>query len=49
MTHATNQFRSLDTLVDRLDRTMFKVNETPQGLGRGKGGQIGGGFIGGIN
>jgi hypothetical protein len=34
-THATNQCRALDALVDRLDRTSFRVNETPLKLGRG--------------
>jgi hypothetical protein len=34
-THATNKCRSLDALADILDQTSFRVNETPQGLGRG--------------
>jgi hypothetical protein len=37
----------LDALADRLDRTSFRVNETPQGLGRGRGGGDGGDFRGG--
>jgi hypothetical protein len=45
--HATNQCRALDALADRLDRTSFRVNETPQGLGRGRGGGAGGDFRGG--
>jgi hypothetical protein len=48
-THATNQCKELDTLVDILDWTTFRVNETPQGLGRGQGGGDGGGFRGGRN
>ena len=32
MTHATNQCRALGTLAERLDWTMFRVNETPQDL-----------------
>ena len=46
-TLATNHCRELDALADRLDRITFKVNETPQGLGRGRGGGAGGDFIGG--
>jgi hypothetical protein len=34
-THTTNQCRALDALADRLDRTTFRVNENPQGPGRG--------------
>jgi hypothetical protein len=49
MTHATNQCRALDVLADRLDRTTFRINETPQGPGRGQGGGVGGGFRGGRN
>jgi hypothetical protein len=37
-THTTNQCRALDPLAYRLDRTKFKVNENPQGPGRGRGG-----------
>jgi hypothetical protein len=48
-THATNQCRALDMLDDRLDQKTFKINETPQGLGRGHGGGVGGGLIGGRN
>jgi hypothetical protein len=32
--HATNQCRELDVLVDRLDQTAFRVNETTQGPGK---------------
>jgi hypothetical protein len=46
-THDTNQCRALDALVDRLDRTSFRVNKTPQGLGRGCGGGARGDFKGG--
>jgi hypothetical protein len=46
-THTTNQCRALDALTDRLDRTTFRVNETPQGPGRGRGGGAGGDFRGG--
>jgi hypothetical protein len=46
-THTTNQCRVLDALADRLDRTTFRVNETPQGPGRGRGGGAGGDFRGG--
>jgi hypothetical protein len=28
-TQATNKFRALDALADKLDRTSFRVNETP--------------------
>jgi hypothetical protein len=45
--HATNQCRVLDAVADRIDRTSFKVNETPQGLGRGHGGGVRGYFRGG--
>jgi hypothetical protein len=45
MTYDTNQCRVLGALADRLDRTTFRVNETPQGLGRGQGGGVVGGFI----
>jgi hypothetical protein len=38
----------LDALADRLDQTSFRVNETPQGMGRGQGGGDGGEFRGGI-
>jgi hypothetical protein len=48
-THATNQCRGLDALANRLDQTTFKINETPQGLGRGHGREFGGGFRGGRN
>jgi hypothetical protein len=48
-THATNQCRALDVLVDRLDQTTFRINETPQGPGRGQGGGGRGGFRGGRN
>jgi hypothetical protein len=34
-------------LRTRLDRTSFRVNETPQGPGRGRGGGAGGDFRGG--
>jgi hypothetical protein len=47
--HATNQCRALDVLVDRLDQTAFRVNETPQGPRRGPGSGGGGGFRGGRN
>jgi hypothetical protein len=43
-THTTNQCIALDALADRLDRTTFRVNENPQGLGRGRGGGVGGEF-----
>jgi hypothetical protein len=33
--------------VKILDRTSFRVNETPQGPGRGQGGEVGVDFIGG--
>jgi hypothetical protein len=46
-THTTNQCRALDALADRLDRTTFRVNENPQGPGRGRGGGAGGDFRGG--
>jgi len=50
-TYTTNQCQELDALADRLDRTTFRVNENPQGLGRGRGcgarGDIKGGIIGG--
>lgn len=46
-THTTNQCRALDALADRLDRTTFKVNENPQGWGRGRGGGAIGDFRGG--
>jgi hypothetical protein len=45
--HTTNQCRALDALADRLDRTTFRVNENPQGPGRGRGGGAGGDFRGG--
>jgi hypothetical protein len=45
-THATNQFRAFDALIDRLDRMTFRVNETPQGLRRGLGSRGGCGFRG---
>jgi hypothetical protein len=45
--HTTNQCRVLDALVDRLDRTTFRVNENPQGLERGRGGGARGDFKGG--
>jgi hypothetical protein len=48
-THATNKCRALDALAKILDRTTFRIKETPQGLGRGQGCGGGGGFIGGIN
>jgi hypothetical protein len=48
-THATNQCRVLDALADRLDQTTFRINETPQGPGRGQGSGVGGGFRGGRN
>jgi hypothetical protein len=34
-THTTNQCRALDALANRLDRSTFRVNETPQGFGGG--------------
>jgi hypothetical protein len=37
-TDTANQCRALDALVDRLDRATFRVNENPQGTGRGQGG-----------
>jgi hypothetical protein len=37
-THTTNQCRVLDALADRLARTTLRVNENPQGPGRGRGG-----------
>jgi hypothetical protein len=43
----TNQCRVLDALVNMLDRTTFRVNENPQGPGRGRGGGARGDFIGG--
>jgi hypothetical protein len=46
-THTTNQCRALDALADRLDRTTFRVNENPQGPGRGRGGGARGDFRGG--
>jgi hypothetical protein len=46
-THTTNQCRALDALADILDRTTFRVNEKPQGPGRGQGGGVGGDFRGG--
>jgi hypothetical protein len=46
-THTTNKRRVLDALADRLDRTTFRVNETPQGPERGQGGGAGGDFRGG--
>ena len=46
-THSTDRCRALDALADRLDRTTFRVNETPQGLGRGQGGGVRGDFRGG--
>jgi hypothetical protein len=45
--HNTNQCRALDALADRLDRSAFRVNEGPQGPGRGHGG--GGGYRGRMN
>jgi hypothetical protein len=45
-THVANQCRELDALADILDQTSFRVNETPQGPGRGQGGGDGGGFRG---
>jgi hypothetical protein len=36
--NATNQCRALDALADRLDQTSLRVNETPQGPERGRGG-----------
>jgi hypothetical protein len=44
--HSTNKCRVLDALADRLDSTSFRINETPQGPGRGHGGGFGGGFRG---
>ena len=46
-THATNQYRALDALADKMDRTSLRVNETPHGPGRGRGGGAGGDFRGG--
>jgi hypothetical protein len=46
-THTTNQCRVLDALADMLDRTTFRVNENPQGPGRGRGGGARGDFRGG--
>jgi len=46
-THTTNHCRVLDALANRLDRTTFRVNETPQGPRRGRGGGAGGYFKGG--
>jgi hypothetical protein len=48
-THATNQCRALDALSNILDRTTFRINETPLGPRRGQGGGARGGFKGGIN
>jgi hypothetical protein len=45
--HTTNKCRVLDSLANRLDRTTFRVNENPQGPGRGQGGGDGGDFRGG--
>jgi hypothetical protein len=46
-THTTNQCRVLDALEERLDRTKLSLNEAPQALGRGRGGEYGGDFRGG--
>jgi hypothetical protein len=46
-THTTNQCRVLDALVDKLDRTTFRVNENFQGPRRGRGGGDRGDFRGG--
>jgi hypothetical protein len=35
-TYDTNHCRALDALVDILDQTSFRVNETPQGPRRGR-------------
>jgi len=44
-THNTNQCHTLDSIVVRLDRSKFWVNEGPQGFGGGH--QGGGGYLGG--
>jgi hypothetical protein len=49
MNDGTNKCRSLDALAYRLDWTTFRVNKTPKGPDRGRGGGAGGGFIGGRN
>jgi hypothetical protein len=47
-THTTNHCTELDAIPDRLDQITFRVNETPQGLGRGQGGGTRGDFSEGI-
>jgi hypothetical protein len=44
-THTMKQCRDLDALADRLDHSVFRVDEAPQGFGGGH--QGGGGFRGG--
>jgi hypothetical protein len=48
-THTTNQCRALDALADKMDQTTFRVNENPQGPGRGRGSGAKGNFSGGIS
>jgi hypothetical protein len=44
--HTTNQCTTFDAVAYRLDQTTFRVNENPQGLGRGQGGGAEGDFRG---